>query len=181
MDQCSRQTFGVYQIKCLPTEKVYVGSTRRSFYARWYDWKFELRRGRCHNQHLQRAWSKHGEDNFVFSVLEICLEKDIIEEREQYWIDKLKPEFNNRPNAGSNLGRKATREQRLKNSIAHKGQIPHNRGVRRVMHCSCGKPVKEKYSQNGVFKDYYKTCGSQECIHSRQHQLRGTTGQFRRA
>jgi group I intron endonuclease len=76
---------GVYQWLCIPTGKVYVGSTqnlqkRRSHHL------FELRQNRHSNTYLQHAWDKYGESAFLFSVLELCPIERLIE-REQYWID----------------------------------------------------------------------------------------------
>jgi hypothetical protein len=45
---------------------------------------------------LQRAWNKHGENNFVFSVLEEC-SVEMLFQREQYWIDLKKRDYNSMP------------------------------------------------------------------------------------
>lgn len=65
-------TCGIYQIRCLVTGDRYIGSSR-DIEKRLYSHQWELRRGNWQNSptsHLQRAWNKHGEDSFVFEVLE---------------------------------------------------------------------------------------------------------------
>lgn len=83
---------GIYQILSTATGKRYIGSSK-SIRNRWYQHRRQLRRGRHTSPRLQRAWNKHGEDNFVFSVLEEC-EVEKLFEREQWHIDQLKPDYN---------------------------------------------------------------------------------------
>lgn len=78
-------TSGVYQIRCVPTGKVYVGSAV-SLRARWDQHRRELRRSMHHNAHLQFAWEKYGEAGFEFTVLELVEAVDLLC-AEQRWID----------------------------------------------------------------------------------------------
>lgn len=79
---------GVYQILCVPTGKIYIGSTV-NLRARWDMHRWRLRRGNHVNLHLQQAWDKYGEANFVFSVLEFVKKSDLLS-TEQVWIDKTR-------------------------------------------------------------------------------------------
>lgn len=72
---------GVYSITCVPTGKVYIGSTK-NFSSRWKAHRSLLASGKHHNRYLQRAWDKYGADTFTFSVLETC-PKTALFEREQ--------------------------------------------------------------------------------------------------
>lgn len=83
---------GVYQILCLVSGKSYVGSSIR-IYQRWYQHRRCLRIGDHRSPRLQRAWLKHGEENFYFSILEEC-DRNVLFEREQYWIDLRKRDYN---------------------------------------------------------------------------------------
>jgi group I intron endonuclease len=83
---------GVYQIRCKSDGKVYIGSSKR-IYRRWTDHRRQLKDGTHHTAHLQHAWVKYGADDFEFSVIEECEQLEL-EQREQYWIDQLLPEFN---------------------------------------------------------------------------------------
>lgn len=86
MSNRSSRISAVYQILCLPTGKIYVGSAV-DIWARWGQHRRSLRRGDHPNAHLQQAWDKYGEDQFEFSVLELVDEADLLQ-AEQKWIDK---------------------------------------------------------------------------------------------
>lgn len=71
---------GIYKITNLINGKFYIGSSvdckRR--------WKRE------YNIHLCRAFQKYGKENFSFEIIEEC-ERKILFQREQYYLDTLKP------------------------------------------------------------------------------------------
>lgn len=96
---------GIYKITCVPTGKIYVGSSVKVSH-RWNTHRRELSRG-CHsNAKLQRSWAKYGAECFDFSVLELVADRADLIEAEQKWIDLLQPELNILMCAGSCLGRK---------------------------------------------------------------------------
>lgn len=99
---------GVYQIKNLVNNKIYIGSTTQSFIKRLSVHLNHLYKGTHHSIILQRAWDKYGEENFEFSILELCKNNSIVLEREQYWLDKLKP-YNR--NIGYNILTKSNNSQ----------------------------------------------------------------------
>lgn len=76
----------VYKITCIPSGKVYVGSTT-NFSRRKQGHLDDLRRDKHHSRPLQQAWSIYGESNFEFFVIEET-SIDKYREREQYWIDQ---------------------------------------------------------------------------------------------
>ncbi len=82
------RTIGVYQILCVPTGKIYIGSTV-DLRARWSSHRRSLRRGRHSNVFLQQAWDKYGEENFTFSVLDFVEASELLR-TEQTWLDKTK-------------------------------------------------------------------------------------------
>jgi group I intron endonuclease len=79
---------GIYQIRCLPTGKVYVGSAV-DLHHRWSVHRRNLRKGEHGNKHLQAAWNKFGEEQFECSVLEY-VEVERLLEVEQSWIDRTR-------------------------------------------------------------------------------------------
>jgi group I intron endonuclease len=100
------RTSGIYQILCVPTGKVYIGSAV-NLKQRWIDHRKTLRGNTHTNRHLQNAWNKHSESAFVFAVLEYVTDKDRLLEREQAWMDATGCYdsgigFNISPTAGSN-------------------------------------------------------------------------------
>ena len=82
---------GIYKIKNIITEKVYVGSAI-DIDNRWRKHKQMINEGDHHSIKLQNSVNKHGIDQFVFEIVEEC-KKELLIEREQYWIDKLELEF----------------------------------------------------------------------------------------
>lgn len=65
------------------------------------------------NSLLVRAFIKYGYNNFTLAILEYCaIEK--LDEREQYWIDFLKPEYNILKFVKSSRGYKHTEESKTK-------------------------------------------------------------------
>jgi group I intron endonuclease len=111
---------GVYQILCVPTDKVYVGSAI-NLARRWREHVLLLRKSRHTNSYLQHAWNKYGEDQFHFSILELVEVSELIA-AEQKWIDSTgctrdDTGFNVHVLARSSLGVKRRPESRKKLSI----------------------------------------------------------------
>lgn len=109
---------GIYKITI--NGKLYIGSAK-SFRTRWGIHLNDLRKGKHSNPILQRSYLKHGEDAFNFEIIEECSIDKLIE-REQYWIDKLNPDYNIRRVAKFNLGIKYSEESRRKISISQIGR-----------------------------------------------------------
>lgn len=77
---------GIYKIENKQTKKFYIGSSI-NIEQRWYSHKSKLRRDTHCNQHLQNAWNKYGEDNFVFSIL-IEVDEEMLITTEQEYLDE---------------------------------------------------------------------------------------------
>lgn len=105
----------IYKILNLINNKIYVGSAV-NYDKRWAAHEFYLNKGKHPNKHIQAAWNKYGAENFEFIALELVEDKTKLLEREQYWIDTLKPEYNICKTAGSNLGIKYSEESKKKMS-----------------------------------------------------------------
>ena len=110
----------IYAIINIVNDKHYVGQAADKDY-RWREHRKSLRGFYHHSLPLQRAWSKYGEQNFIFVVLEKLDEVDDLNEREAHWGKLLKPEYNVAPLGGSMRGYKHTEEARQNMSDAHKG------------------------------------------------------------
>lgn len=93
---------GIYKIENLLNGKFYIGSAK-DFLHRKSTHLYDLRNNKHRNIHLQRSFNKHGEDSFLFQLVEQCNEEILIE-REQYYIDSLNPHFNILRLAGSSIG-----------------------------------------------------------------------------
>lgn len=107
---------GIYKIINLINNKIYIGSAV-NFRERKNIHLYHLRNNKHHSQYLQKSFNKHGEENFVFEVLEFVENKENLIEREQFYIDTLKPHYNICPKAGSHLGRRNSEEVKRKMSL----------------------------------------------------------------
>jgi predicted GIY-YIG superfamily endonuclease len=95
---------GIYQIRCVANDKIYIGSAV-DIQQRWIHHRATLRSGNHRNKHLQAAWDKYGEDAFEFTILEYASRDDLLK-TEQSWMDRLQCTdhsigFNIYPEAGS--------------------------------------------------------------------------------
>jgi len=79
-----KMTCGIYCIECLVNHNEYIGEGI-SIEGRWRAHRSYLNRNIHHNQYLQRAWNKYGEENFKFYIVEKC-DKEELNEREIYYI-----------------------------------------------------------------------------------------------
>lgn len=93
----------IYRIVNTMNGKIYIGSTN-NFEKRTRKHLLDLRKGKHHSQHLQRAFSKYGESAFEFEVMEDVFGNSLLA-REQEYLDKIRP-FD--PSIGYNISEKAT-------------------------------------------------------------------------
>ena len=93
---------GVFQIKNLINNKIYVGSSQ-DLDAIWHAQKLQLNVGIHSNDDLQKDWKESGPDNFTFEILEMLkqiddkpqeIEKEL-KSLEEMIVEKLQP-FENR-------------------------------------------------------------------------------------
>ena len=81
---------GVYKITNIITGDFYIGSSK-DIKLRWNIHKTPYTIKKHPNVKLYKAMSQYGRDNFTIEVIE---ETDNLREREQYWIEQLKPVYN---------------------------------------------------------------------------------------
>jgi len=152
---------GIYIIKNLVDDKIYVGSTN-NFRVRWQRHIRDLDLGIHAGSKLQRAWIKYGKDNFEFAVIEYVDNLELLLIREQYWLDCLcavKFGYNVLPTAGSNVGHKLSEahkaalsfkgkrhseESKLKMSLAAKNRIVSDETRSKLSVARSGKKMSEE-------------------------------------
>jgi hypothetical protein len=88
---------GVYQIRNIKNQKIFVDSTPN---LKTMNGKRLMLSGGVHkNNKLQEEWNKYGEEAFLFEVLEVLKEKEDVyfdvkgelKHLEKKWIEKLQP------------------------------------------------------------------------------------------
>jgi len=95
---------------------MYVGSSI-NLSVRMYTY-YSLRSLAKSNRPIDRALLKYGFSSFTLEILEYC-DKDNVLEREQYYLDLIKPEYNIVKTAGSTTGYKHTPEslEKMRNFV----------------------------------------------------------------
>lgn len=113
---------GIYLWTNLVSGKSYIGSSinlsRRlnNYFSKGY----LIRVSKKNKSKIYKALLKYDYVNFRLDILEYCSKKHVIE-REQYYLDKLNPEYNICKVAGSSLGCTYSEDARTKLSVANKG------------------------------------------------------------
>jgi hypothetical protein len=164
---CSSEKPGVYVIKNLINNKIYIGSSVMRVIKRIEHHISMLRANKHKNAYLQNAFNKYGETNFCVSIIENT-EKHNTLEKEQYWINQynfndlynINPIASGTPNMSKEtiLKRAETMKKKYANgeleSNFKKGHIPWNKG-RVDIDYSYLKGIKKTKSEK-VFKKFKK-------------------------
>lgn len=83
---------GVYIIKSLIDDRVYIGSTN-NFRQRYNDHLNNFKNKAHVNKYMQNFVNKYGVENLVFEMLCVC-ENDFLRYNEKMLIEQIKPVFN---------------------------------------------------------------------------------------
>jgi len=137
-------TSGVYRIKNLVNNKIYIGSSV-TVEKRLLKHKNELLKNIHCNNHLQNAYNKYGLENFIFEKLVDCprIIKEL-REMEQYLKDFYQAEYNIRDKVDSNEGMKFSDEHKAKISAAHKGKTLSEETKEKLRIINTGKKASEE-------------------------------------
>lgn len=144
---------GIYKITNKINSKVYIGQSE-DLERRIKSHKILLNRNAHCNIHLQNAWNKYKEDNFIFEIIYIANENENINLLEQEYISKYQS-FNQ--NYGYNLttggeGYKLSEEIKQKISVSKRGKLSlltedDVRHIKMALYCLMDrKELMEKYN-----------------------------------
>lgn len=78
---------GIYKITNITSGKIYIGCAS-NIRTRINGHLYDLRRNKHKNSYLQRAWTKYGEENFIFEMIEKCNISNL-HAREHYWVNEF--------------------------------------------------------------------------------------------
>lgn len=153
----------IYTITNKVNGKFYIGKTKNFFY-RISKHKYTLRNDLHINDHLQKAWNKYGEDNFLFEILEEHDIEDLLP-MEHYWCNLLdafnyNKAYNIKPThpfgKGTNspqmrekvkqalTGKTLSEEHKLKLSLAKKGKKLSEETRKKMSDSAKGNKKSEK-------------------------------------
>jgi group I intron endonuclease len=118
----NKRKSGIYRWNNKVTHKSYVGSSINlsSRLSTYYSKKAMQAKIKTSTSIIYSALLRHSYANFTLDILEYC-EVDILIEREQYYLDLLKPEYNILKVANSRLGSKHSLKTRALISLKLKG------------------------------------------------------------
>lgn len=163
---------GIYRITNIINNKIYIGSSS-NLKSRKYVHFNNLSKNKHPNNSLQSDYNKYGKDNFKWEIIEYVekiedkyLLRDILVNREQYWMDSYEcynkeKGYNLSPSANNNCGykhsektkklwsnirsgRKLSEETKLKMSKAHMGKKHTNKSKIKMSKAHKGKKLSEK-------------------------------------
>ena len=99
-----KKIIGIYRITNTITGDFYIGSSK-DVKHRWADHKIPSTWKKCPNKKLYQDMKKYGIDKFVFEILEEA-EQAQLKEKEQEFIEKLQPTYNDKNAKGFDIERR---------------------------------------------------------------------------
>ena len=156
---------GVYKITNKITGDFYIGSSK-DIKHRWAHhrspsvWKLHP------NVKLYKAMAQYGRDNFIFEVLE---ETTDLHNREQYYIEQLKPAYNDRHADGYNIERyKETNRRHNKKwrKIHRDKMLTYSKAYRQAHRDECLAIMKDWHKANRIkHLDQMKAYRNKLCLY----------------
>lgn len=83
----------IYKITNVINGDFYIGKTTKTIQERFKSHLYEASYNRK-KTYLYKAIRRYGEDNFTIKVIECQVDPSELDNRERYWIEKLKPHYN---------------------------------------------------------------------------------------
>ena len=179
---------GIYMIENMVNHKKYIGQTSMRFIRRYWHHQWLLDNNKHDNSHLQKAWNKYGKDNFSFSILEVCENKDDLDNLEIKYINKydtikngyniqtggnvilcnyISPESRKRVgelNRKRMLGTKLSKKTREKMSLSRCGEKNGFAKLTRQQVIEIRQMIKEGYRPKEIYQKYNITYGNFKMI-----------------
>ena len=155
---------GIYKIINTVTKDFYIGSSK-NVKNRWAKHKCPSRWNECPNNPMYLDMQKYGVDKFVFEILEEAEEAEVeqLKEKEQQFIETLKPIYNNNNANGLDI-------ERRKESI---------RKYNKSDKC---KEYHKEYQKSDKYKKYKKEYQNQLCCYNGENlTLNALSLRFKRA
>ena len=157
----TEKIIGVYKITNTITGDFYIGSSK-NVKERWANHKCQSTWKRFPNNPMYLDFQKYGLENFVFEVLEV-VEPEELKEREQQFIELLKPTYNNYNAKGLDIERykKSLKEAQKKYDKSDKGKEARKKASNKYQKSDKGKEAQKK-AQNKY--DNHLCCYNGETI-----------------
>ena len=167
---------GIYCIENITTNKKYIGQSI-DINDRWRRHIGELNHNLHHNDYLQKAWNKYGEDDFKFYILEYCEENDL-DEKEIYYIDFYNTtdrKYGYNLKSGGQFNCHPTEEVRNKISESNK-KAYQNQGLRDLRSTNALKQWSDPEIKNKIMGSNNGMYGKHHTEESKQKMSRNRSG-----
>ncbi len=137
---------GVYKITNTITNECYIGSSI-DIKKRWMEHQHLSTWKKQPNKKLYIDFQKYGLDKFKFEILEEMEETTNLKEKEQYYIDLLKPSYNDRKANGFDFERRKeyNREYNKEYYKEYKSQLCNYNGEILALNT-----LKTRFSRKGI-------------------------------
>lgn len=137
---------GIYKITCLSNNKVYIGQSVM-LNKRLNSHFSHLRRGVHHNEHLQKAFNKYGEENFSIEILAECSKSELDNLEKQFILAYKSTNHKygfNMMDGGQGDERHFTPYVKLKMSEKLKGRKLSEEHKRKLYEINKGRVIKQE-------------------------------------
>ena len=124
---------GIYKITNTITGDFYIGSSK-NVKQRWVNHKKPSVWNDNPNNQLYKDMQEYGKDKFVFEIL-AEVEESFLKEKEQKFIETLKPTYNNRNANGLNIERQ--KKSNKEYSKTEKGKESHKKAANKYNNQLC--------------------------------------------
>lgn len=143
----------IYQIKNVLDNKIYIGSAK-NFGRRKSRHLTLLRQNKHHSKHLQNAFNLHGQDSFIFEIVQEIEHPQEVYEIENQFIKLLKPEYNMMQDVFSHIGLKRSKEtcERISKALTGKKLSDEHREKTRL--ANFGKKQSEETIKKRMVNNY---------------------------
>jgi group I intron endonuclease len=128
----------IYKIINNINNKIYIGKTINDIKKRFACHKSNANSNK--NTILCKAFRKYGSENFSIIIIEEnIISESVLNEKEIYWINLLKPEYNMTSGGEGVSGHSPSKETRLKISLSNK-----NKNIKRTIEQRTNISIKNK-------------------------------------
>ena len=149
---------GIYKITNTITGDFYIGSSK-DVKQRWANHKKPSTWNKCPNNPMYIDMQEYGKDKFVFEVIEE-VEENSLKEKEQEFIETLKPTYNNINAKGLNVERRKEYQKEYEKSDKRK------KAKKEYIKTDKCKEYNKEYKKTDKYKKSQKQYHNQLCFYN---------------